>query len=271
MKEVIDYLSNKEWNLAKDTEEKIEKLKQQAKNSKDMDLRRAVKNYTKYFKRPLYFKHEFGVYKTGRLFAQYVLFPNKKVGEIHLKELIVPEEGYVFVSFDYKTSQMRHLAVYRQLDDVRVIIEKEDIYERFSRDSGINDREVAKVSMLILSYGGSESTLLEKFPEINPNKISKITKLYDEWFKTENMSYEEKANLAGTIQRIEMNFFKRKLKTLYNRQNQHWRLHAFIHDEIILEFRKDSLNKIQQVKNYLEKYSKIKMEVDVKISNTFQF
>lgn len=271
MKKVLEYLSNKEWNLATDTEEQISKLKEQVKNSTNMDLKRAVKNYTKYFKRPLYFKHEFGIYKTGRLFAQYVLFPNKKVGDIYLKELILPEEGYVFVSFDYRTSQMRHLAVFRELDEVRHIIEKEDIYERMSKESGLNNRDIAKTSMLILSYGGSLETIVEKYPDVELEKVMKLVKIYEKWFKTEGMTFEEKSKLAGTIQQIEMNFFKRKLKTLYNMQNEKWRLHAFIHDDIILEIKEEHLEEIPKIKRYLEHYKKIKMEVEVKISDTFQF
>lgn len=271
MKKVLEYLSNKEWNLATDTEEQISKLKEQVKNSTNMDLKRAVKNYTKYFKRPLYFKHEFGIYKTGRLFAQYVLFPNKKVGDIYLKELIIPEEGYVFVSFDYRTSQIRHMAVYRNLKEVKNIVEKEDIYTKFSIESGVNNRDIAKLTMLILSYGGSEETIKEKFPQIDQKYIKNMVNIYDQWFQTENMSYEEKSKLAGTIQEIEMNFFKRKLKTLYNMQNEKWRLHAFIHDDIILEIKEEHLEEIPKIKRYLEHYKKIKMEVEVKISKTFQF
>lgn len=271
MKQVLDYLSNKEWRLVDDAEIKIKELKLMAKNSTNMNLKRAVKNYTKYFKRPMYFEHKFGVYKTGRLFAQYVLFPNKKVGDIYLKELIIPEENYVFVSFDYKTSQMRHLAVFRELDEVKQIIEKEDIYERMSKESGLNNRDIAKTSMLILSYGGSLETIVEKYPDVELEKVTKLVKIYEKWFKTEGMTFEEKSKLAGTIQQIEMNFFKRKLKTLLNRSSDKWRLHAFIHDDIILEIHKSYLKEITEIKKYLEKNDKIKMEVEVKISDTFQF
>lgn len=271
IKKVLDYLSNKEWNLAEHTEETIKKLREESKNSTDINLKRTIKNYTKFFKRPLYFKHELGVYKTGRIFAQYVLFPNKKINGIYLKELIIPKENYTFVSFDYKTSQIRHIAVFRGLDEVKSIVEKEDIYERFSKESQINNRSIAKTSMLILSYGGSRETLIEKYPETNKELIDNMIRIYEKWFKTENMKYEEKSQLANTIQNIEAKFFRRKLITLYKKQNEQWNLHAFIHDEIIIEMHKDHLEQIEKIKKYLEKNDEIKMEVEVKTSNTFQF
>lgn len=265
---VLKYLSNKQWLLKPNFQDTINKLKQQSKESKDMDLKRAVKNYTKYFKEPLYFEHDTKTYKTSRVFAQYVLFPNKSINGVQLKSLIIPESNYYFVSFDFKTSQIRHMAYIRNIKKIKDMINNDiDIYEEFAKKLEI-DRKSAKLAILLLSYGGSSSTLEN---ELNTGKYREIEDLFNDWFQTESMTYEDKVKLNHVIQKTEANYLKRKMIKLLNSQNDKWRLHAFIHDEIILEIHENHLDEIDKIKNYLEKYKKIKMKVEVRISKSFQF
>ena len=49
-----------------------------------------------------------------------------------------------------------------------------------------------------------------------------------------------------------------KLCKIYKNQDHRFQLHAFIHDEIILEVHKEHLYMIDIIKEYLEKYKKIK-------------
>ena len=131
---VLRYLSLKQWNLVSDFKEKIEQV---TSKSLTKEEQQQVTNYTKYFKEPLKFQHNLTTYKTGRIFAQYVLFPNKEISGLFLKELIIPNEGYVFVSFDYTASQIRHLASYKNIKWLIDFFNKdeEDIYEKFAKET----------------------------------------------------------------------------------------------------------------------------------------
>lgn len=265
---VLKYLSNKEWTLKSDWKKQINKLKEHLKTTKDMDITRAIKNYSKIFKEPLTFEHDLTTYKTGRIYARYVLLPNKPILDIYLKELIIPKKDYIFVSFDFKASQIRHLAIHKQLDNIIDIINSgEDIYEVFAKELEITRNE-AKLCMLLLSYGGSQETIKKELPLLDAEEIENK---YNKWFKTENDTYEEKVKLNHEIQRLEVEFFKKKLTYIFNKQDHRFNLHAFIHDDIILEIHKDHLYLIKIIKRYLEKYSKIRMEVEIKTSQTFQF
>ena len=266
---VLEYLSNKKWELVHCWEDEIDFLKSKLKDPNiDMDTTRAIKNYTKIFKQPLVFKHDLTTYKTGRIYARYVLLPNKPILNIYLKELIVPKEDYLFVSFDFKASQIRHMALYKDLQNIKEMFEKRiDPYNQFAKELNITRNE-AKLSILLLSYGGSEATIQKELPLLNSKKICK---LYNKWFETENDTYSEKVKLNHIIQKLEVDFFKEKLLYLYEKQDHRFNLHAFIHDDIILEVRRDYLFIISTIKEYLEKSEEIPMEVDVKISTSFQF
>lgn len=266
--DVLNYLSNKEWHLVSNYKERIENIKSKAS---DIESKKQIKNYTKFFKEPLFFKHDLTTYSTGRIFAQYVLFPNKKIGDLYIKELIIPEDNYVFVSFDYSNSQIRHLAVMR---NIQWLIENfnnnVDIYQLFADKCELS-RDIAKVIMIILLYGGDLNTLQKEFEYIDEYTLRKAVETHNNWFNLNEMSYGEKTALARDIQNIEASFIKRKMLYIYKKQNSKFKLHAVIHDAIILEIHQNHLNNIEKIKTYLEKYNKIKMDVKVSISHTFQF
>lgn len=265
---VLKHLSNKQWLLRDDWKEKINFLKSSLKKEKNIDTIRAIKNYTKIFKQPLTFKHDLTTIKTGRVYAKYTLLPNKPILNIYLKELIIPRENYIFVSFDFKASQIKHLVVYKDLKDLKDLINSgKDIYEEFAKELNITRKE-AKICILLLSYGGNENTIKKEMPLLDSKQI---LEKYNKWFEIKNPTYIEKVKLNHIIQKKEVEFFKMKLCKIYKNQDHRFQLHAFIHDEIILEMHKEHLYMIDIIKEYLEKYKKIKMEVDVKTSETFQF
>jgi DNA polymerase I-like protein with 3'-5' exonuclease and polymerase domains len=270
IEEVLGYLSRKEWCLRNDWKQVKEYLD---KNAKEMEDIRSIKRYKFMFKQPLFFEHDLTTYKTGRIFSKYVLLPNKPILNIYIKKLIVPREDYIFVSFDFSGSQMRHLAAYKNLKKVKEIFEKDlDIYTEFAKETGIHNRDLCKNIMLPLSFGGTKKTLERNFIlELNEDEISKATKVYQEWFEVDIDSYESNVKLSHTAQRLEVDFMKRKLIRLYEKSGEKFALHAFIHDEIICEVHKDHLTHIEKIKNYLEKNKSIKMRVKVKKSDTFQF
>jgi len=269
--EVLDYLSTKEWNLKPNWKSEIEKLTSKLANPDiDMNDVRAIKNYTKRFKEPLFFKHELGVYKTGRVYAPYVLLPNIPIAGLYLKDLIIPEKDYVFVSFDFSASQMRHIADYLQLDWlIQWFEEDKDVYEEFAKRIK-TDRATAKTIMLLLSFGGGRNAIEEKFEWLEDEIIDNALDLYEQWFQNGDMTFEEKVKLNHTIQRIEVDFFIKKMCYIYSKQNKEFRLHAFIHDEIIMEIHKDHLDHIEKIKKYLEKNKGVKMKVKTTIMHTFQ-
>ena len=272
--EVLRYLSTKTWNLKKDWKKVFDELNEKRKNEElDPEEIKSVKRYIKNFKEPLTFKHDLETYKTGRIFADYVLLPNKPIHNIYLKKLIIPEKDYVFVSFDFKSSQFRHIAEYLNIKWLKKDFEKGvDIYEKFSKLTGLNDRDRAKIIMMILTFGGGKKTLERKYVlDLEDETIEKINEVYNEWFHAEEKTYKEKVELNHIIQRKEADFFKRKMITLYKKQNKKYRLHAFIHDDIICEVHKDHLDHIEKIKKFLEKYKPVKMELEVRISDTFQF
>lgn len=274
MKEILKYLSEKEWRLKSNYELIMKRFNQLAYTSKDMNVIRAVKNYGKIFKKPLKFPHDETTYKTGRIYARYVLLPNKAIEGIYLKELIIPEKNYVFVSFDYKTSQIRHLAIEKNLIKIKEIINSDkDIYEEFAKSTGINNREQAKTILLLLNYGGSINTIDKQFElTFSEEELLKIEQIYKEWFEATEETYEEKVELSHKIQKREAKYLKGKLKGLFQKQDERYRLHAFIHDQIIIEIHKDHLYLINDIKKYLERSKDgVKMKVEVKQSDSFQF
>lgn len=270
---VLEYLSTKEWNLVPNWKSEIEKLTSKLAN-KDLNIedRKAIKNFTKRFKEPLFFKHDTTTYKTGRIYAPYVLLPNKKIMGVYLKDLIVPEKDYFFVSFDFSSSQIRHIAVYKELDWLKEMFEKGiDIYEEFSKKANINNRDRAKIIMLILMFGGDSNTIENKFGlELGNDVAEKAVEIFDEWFDTKDLSYQEKVALNHYIQAKEVEYFKKKMIYIHKKQNKEFRLHAFIHDEVIMEIHKDHMEHVEKIKKYLEKNTEIKMEAKVSISKTFQ-
>lgn len=243
-------------------------------NSRDLTIeeRKQFKNYSKFFKEPLTFKHDLETYKTGRIFAQYVLFPNKPINNIYLKDLIIPEENYIFVSFDYSASQIRHLAV---LNKAKTILRhfnttNEDIYEKASKLFKTTRNE-AKLIMLLLMFGGNEETIVSQMPNINLEQAKEIVKKHQKWFNLEEYDYQKRKELAHKIQKIESDYIKEKLISIYKNQTEFIRLHSVTHDEIVLEIHKTKMSEIDKIKEMLEEHPKVKMEVKVKISTTFQF
>ena len=47
---------------------------------------------------------------------------------------------------------------------------------------------------------------------------------------------------------------------LYKTQGKKYMLHAFIHDDIIVEVHKEHLDQIPKIKRYLERYKKVTMK-----------
>lgn len=266
--EVLSYLSNKKWNLVDDWKQKIEQV---ISKSLTEEEERQIKNYSKRFTQPLYFKHDLKTYKTGRIYAHYVLLPNKEIAGLNFKELIIPEKEYIFVSFDYSASQIRHLAAYKNIQKIINIFESGgDVYEEFAKDCQIT-RDQAKTIFLLLLYGGDEKTIKKQFETLSVDKIYDIVKKHEKWFETKENDYKEKAELARIIQKIEVDFIKEKLIHIYEKQNNTHRLHAVIHDEIVLEIHKKHTYLIPKIKKYLEKNTLVKMEVKVTESETFRF
>lgn len=267
IKEVLRHLSNKSWNLEKNYKNKLKEIE---KSKLTKDEKKQFKNYSKYFKEPLKFQHNQRTYKTGRIFAQYVLFPNKPINNYYLKELIVPEKDYVFVSFDYKASQIRHLAKLQKSKYILNIINNtnNDIYEEIAKDFK-EDRNTTKKIVLLLMFGGNEDTIVKDFPNISKEKAIEIRKIHEKIFNLKPYNYNERKQLANLIQKIEANFIKEKLIMLFDIQNLYIRLHAVIHDEIIMEIHKDYLSIVETIKEILV-ISDIKMEISTKVSTTFQ-
>ena len=264
----------KEWKLSKNWEKQIKFLRDRLKEENlNIEERKAIKNYTKVFKEPLFFKHDIETYKTGRVYAKYVLLPNKAINGIYLKKLFVPRKDYVFVSFDFTTSQIRHMASYLDLEWLKEIFNQDiDVYQKYANETGINKRSIAKIIMLTLSFGGNENTIRNKFEdELDEKTIKKAVEIYDEWFKMKNKTYKQRVEFNHIIQRREVEFFKKKLIKLYQKQNKKFYLHAFIHDDVICEVHKDHLDHIENIKKFLEKNKDVKMKVKVSISDTFQF
>lgn len=270
IEKVLEYLSEKEWHLRSDWKQIKKYLDENAKEMEDI---RSIKRYKFMFKQPLFFEHDLTTYKTGRIFAKYVLLPNKAILDKYIKELIVPRDDYIFVSFDFSGSQMRHLAAYKNLKKVKEIFEKDlDIYTEFAKETGIHSRQLCKNIMLPLSFGGTKRTLERNFVlELDEKEISKAIKVYQDWFEVDINDYENNVKLSHIAQRLEADFMKRKLIRLHEKSGEKFALHAFIHDEIICEVHKDHLTHIEKIKNYLEKNKSIKMKVKVKQSKTFQF
>ena len=267
--DVLRYLSLKQWNLVSDFKEKIEQV---TSKSLTKDEQQQITNYAKYFKEPLRFEHNLTTYKTGRIFAQYVLFPNKEISGLNLKELIIPNKGYVFVSFDYTASQIRHLASYKNIKWLIDFFNKdeEDIYEKFAKETQLTRKE-AKLLLILLLYGGDEKTIINNFPNMKEEQAKEIIKTHERWFEIEGYDYEAKSRLARTIQQIEADFIKEKMAYIYRKQDLTHNLHAVLHDEIVLEIHKDHLDLKDKLKRFLEKHPKVKMKVKVKESNTFKF
>jgi DNA polymerase I-like protein with 3'-5' exonuclease and polymerase domains len=270
IEEVLDWLSKKEWNLRKDWKQVKQYLDE---NVREMEEKSALKRYKFLFKEPLFFEHDQTTYKTGRIFAQYVLLPNKPIANTYLKKLIIPKKGYVFVSFDFSASQMRHLAVYKNLTKIKAIFDNDlDVYDEFGKETNIHDRGLCKKIMLTLSFGGTKETLKNNFVlELNDEDIENVTKVYEEWFKVDVQDYKNNVKLSHIAQRTEADFMKKKLIRLFEKQSEKYNLHAFIHDDIICEVNKNNLEHIEKIKKFLEKNEEIKMKVKVEISETFQF
>lgn len=270
--EVLNYLSNKKWNLTPDFRMKLKDLNKQ---DLDPEQRKQYNNYVKYFKEPLYFEHDLTTYKTGRIFAQYVLFPNKPIGNLYLKELIIPDKDYMFVSFDYSASQLRHLAV---LNNAELFLrhfneETEDIYQRIANYFR-TERNTAKTIMLLLMFGGNENTIINKFPEISLKKAKGMVETHSKWFNLGEYNYNERKKLAHKIQKIESNFIKEKLIKLYEiiGHGEEFKIHSVIHDEIVLEVKKiDDMINLDSIIRILTEHPKVKMEIKTKIANTYQF
>ena len=177
-----------------------------------MEERKSIKRYIKIFKEPLTFEHNLTTYKTGRIFSKYVLLPNKDVCGINFKSLIVPRKGYVFVSFDFSASQIRHMAVLYDIEWLKEMFKKDlDVYVEYAKETGIEERKTAKIIMLLLSFGGSRNTIENKFGEIlSEEKIDKAIEVYDDWFKTKGKKYKERVQLNYEIQKEEVEFFQEK-------------------------------------------------------------
>ncbi|NCU41505.1 MAG: hypothetical protein EOM19_02135 [Candidatus Moranbacteria bacterium] len=270
IEEVLDYLSKKEWYLRKDWKQIKEYLVDNAKEEEDI---KSIKRYGFLFKEPLFFEHDLTTYKTGRMFARYVLLPNKAILGKKIKELIVPSEGYFFASFDFSGSQMRHLAVYKDAKKVKEIFEKEqDIYLEFAKETGIHDRDLCKKIMVTLSFGGKRSTLEKNFfMELEDFEIEKAISVYEEWFEADVEDYENNVKLSHTAQRLEADFMKKKITRLYEKGGEKFKLHAMIHDEVICEIKQDSIEYVEKIKKFLEKNNSIKMKVKTTTSTNFQF
>jgi DNA polymerase I-like protein with 3'-5' exonuclease and polymerase domains len=270
IEKVLDYLSKKEWNLRSDWKQVKKYLDENAEELEDI---RSIKRYKFIFKEPLFFEHNLTTYSTGRIFAKYVLLPNKAILGKYLKELLVPEKDYFFASFDFSGSQMRHLAVYKNLEKVKEIFEKDlDIYTEFAKETGIHDRKLCKDIMLTLSFGGTKNTLKNNFPlDLTFEDIEKATKIYEEWFEIDVEDYQNNVKLSHTAQKLEADFMKEKLIKLYEKSGYEFRLHAMIHDDIVCEIHKNHIEKVEKIKKFLEKNDSIKMKVKTKISNSFQF
>jgi hypothetical protein len=271
--DVIKYLSKKQWFLSKEAPNLIKRLTSKLEENIEDEEKKAIKRYLKDFKEPIFFEHDLTTYSTGRIFAKYVLWPNKAILDVYIKKLIVPRKDYFFVSFDFKASQIRHLAVHYELDIVKKIInDGRDIYTVFGKECGIEERNIIKKIILLLSYGGNKTTIEREFSfDLTDNQIEKAIKLYDSWFATDGLNYSERVQLSHYIQRKEAEFLKEKMIRMVEKQNEFWCLHAFIHDDIICEIHKDHLYQINKIKKFLEKNKEIKMEVEVKTSETFQF
>lgn len=266
MKKVLRYLSTKTWFLRKDYKEVLKNLE---KSELSDEERKQFNNYSKIFKDVLRFNHDTKTYNTQRIYAKYVLLPNKPINGIYLKELIIPEPGYVFVSFDYKTSQIRHLASYLGINWLLEAFKDPnyDIYQNLAKIVKI-PRKQAKLALLLLMYGGNEKTIMKQIPELSKETAKQLVKQHEEWFDLGEYNYKERKELARTIQKIEAEFIKEKLKTLYKMQDMTTRLHSVTHDEIVMEIHKRHLGMAYFIKEKLEEPN---MVVEMKKSETYQF
>lgn len=87
---------------------------------------------------------------TGRIYAAE---PSAMNLPQEIRETIVPEEGNVFVNFDYRAQEMLLLAkVSGQTDLADAILKGEDIHQRLADSTG-KSRDVAKMLHYAVSYG----------------------------------------------------------------------------------------------------------------------
>jgi len=270
--ETLNYLSHKEWKLKENWKKEVDFLKNKI-GKVEQEENKSIKRYIKIFKEPLTFEHDLTTYKTGRIYAKYVLLPNKPICGILLKELIVPKKGYSFVSFDFESSQIRHIAVELNIQRLKTFFEEDkDVYEEYAKEIGISERKIAKTILLLLNFAGTKRTIIKKFgDDISEKKIDKAIEIYEKWFKKKAIYNQEKIKFNHRIQKREVEFFKKKLNKLYEKQNDFFNLHAFIHDEIICEIRDDHFEYIEKIKKYVEKNKEVKMKTKIKISKNFQF
>ena len=82
------------------------------------------------------------------------------------------------MSFDFKASQIKHLVVYKDLKDLKDLINSgKDIYEEFAKVK--YNKRGSKNSILLLSYGGNENTIKE-MPLLDSKQI---LEKYNKWFE----------------------------------------------------------------------------------------